>query len=382
MNNVYSYLKWRGDLDLSASAFNEADSLILSIISYVNFDGIVPGVESEESITMKEASDKYWSIHENIEKHRTKSFAAKPPLLLKEASCSKRFGSIRICKYVNRIDVDKEKQFSATTFQLGDDSIYLAYRGTDGTIVGWKEDFNMSFIQEVPAQSEAVEYLEGISGPICRSIRIGGHSKGGNLAIYSSVKCSGQIRGRILAVHNFDGPGFTKEMLISNEYVEMLPRITSYLPQASIIGMLLEYAGDRKIIKSSESGGILQHDPFSWEVDAFGFPCLKELDKSSLLMDSIIKEWINRLDIQQREYFVDTLFGILADTGIERTSDFSRVSSDRTKAFLKSISSMPVEKREVFTDIMKLFFAETRNTFKKELKNNFRFLNRQRTRSI
>lgn len=372
IDNVFTYLKWRGDLSFSEAAFNEVDSLILSLISYVEFGGIVPEIDSEESITIKEAWERFWTVYKNTDSSYLTSFLSKPPILLKEAAKTKRFGEIRIGKYVNQIDTQKDKQFSASTFLVNDDSIYVAYRGTDATIVGWKEDFNMSFLSEVPAQSEAVQYLEKTAGQKKSYIRLGGHSKGGNLAIYSGIRCSREIRKRILSIHNFDGPGFRQDLLLSDEYLEMLPRISNYLPQASIIGMLLEHAGERKIVRSNYFGGILQHDAFSWEVGPGGFPYLKELDKSSLLMEGIIKEWINKLDMQQREYFVDILFGVLADIGIERITDFPKVSNAKLKAFVKSIGSLPVETREIFAKTIKLFFNETRKAVRKEIKESLR----------
>ncbi|NLT95382.1 MAG: DUF2974 domain-containing protein [Clostridia bacterium] len=372
IDNVFTYLKWRGDLSFFEAAFNEGDSLILSLISYVEFDGIVPGVNSEESITIKEASERFLSVYKDADSLTLTSFMSKTIILLKEAAKTKRFGEIRIGKYVNQIDTRKDKQFSASTFRLDDDNIYVAYRGTDATMVGWKEDFNMSFLPEIPAQSEAVQYLEKAAGQNHSYIRLGGHSKGGNLAIYSGVRCSGEIRKRILSIHNFDGPGFTKDLLLCKEYREMLPRISNYLPQASIIGMLLEHAGERKIVRSNHFGGILQHDAFSWEVGPTGFSYLKELDKSSLLMEGIIKEWINKLDMQQREYFVDILFGVLADIGIEKVTDFPKISNARLRAFVKSIGSLPVETREVLAKTIKLFFDETRKAVRKEIQERLR----------
>lgn len=173
-------------------------------------------------------------------------------------------------------------------------------------------------------------------------------------------------------IYIFADPGFRKDLLLSDEYMEMLPRITNYLPQASIIGMLLEHAGERKIVRSNHFGGLLQHDAFSWEVGALGFPYLKELDKSSLLMEGIIKEWINKLDMKQREYFVDILFGILADMGIERITDLPKVSNEKIVTFIKSMGSLPVETKEIFAKAIKLFFAETRIAIRKEIKDNFR----------
>lgn len=369
MDNIYSYLNWRGDLPFSASAFNEVDSLILASLSYVKFDEIVPGIESEDSITLTEVNERYWELHENIENTKEAPFFQKVPLLMREVSKTVRYRDIRIGKYINHIDAQKQKQFSAVTFLLQDYSIYIAYRGTDTTIVGWKEDFNMSFTPEVPAQSEAVKYLEKVFNWTIGGIRIGGHSKGGNLAIYAGVKCRSHIRKKILSVHNFDGPGFTKEFLSTDEYKEMFTRIISYLPKASIIGMLLEHSCDRKIVNSNERIGIYQHDPLTWEVNSTGFSCLNELDKSSLIMDGIVKEWVNKLDYEQRKCFVDALFSIPENAGVERTSELSTVSSEKIKAFFKSISSMSKENRAVLTRTFVKFLRESSKAIKKEIVN-------------
>lgn len=377
MDNINTYLKWRGDLSLPASAFNEADSLILSLISYVDFDGIVPGVGSEESITLKEASDIYWSKAGHDEPDMT-GFLKKTALLFKEAAETKRFGSIRVCKYVNRIDLLEQEQFSATTFQLDDDSFYLAFRGTDTNIIGWKEDFNMSFIKEVPAQLDAARYLKDTFSRKYHRILLGGHSKGGNLSIYASIKCVKNIRDKIVSVHNFDGPGFSKEIVESAEYAEMLPRITNFLPRASIIGMLMENAGRKIIVKSSHWGGISQHDAFSWEVCSQGFSCLNEMDKSSLVMDKIIKSWVSKLDLEQRESFVDTLFGLLEHIGIERTTELRRLSNERIRSFIRSIASMPEERRQALAKFMKMFLVESSSAVKRELKDSIRLKQNQR----
>jgi hypothetical protein len=366
MENIYDYLRWRGDLSFENSTFLEVDSLILTLISYVNFDGIVPGVDSEDSITIKEASELYWKNRkENSSRH--KSFLMRTPDLLREAANTIRFAKIRIGKYVNYVDTKRQIQFAAMTFLLEDDCAFIAFRGTDHTILGWKEDFNMGFMPEVPAQYEAVNYLENTYNGAYKQIRTGGHSKGGNLAIYASIKCKKRIRDNITEVYNFDGPGFTKELIISEQFKEMLPRIKNYIPQASVVGIIMEHGGQTNIIESSQSG-MMQHDAFSWGVIGPAFSYIKELDKRSIILDGIMKEWIFKMETEQREGFVNAIFGILDQTGIETTSDLLRIRGDKLISFIKSINSKPEEQKKALSKSIKMFISESNTAIRKELK--------------
>lgn len=362
MDDIYAYFHWRGDLLFSEAPFNEVDSLILTLISYVDFDGII----HDKKISLKTAADLYWGNQESDKKNKEFLFLKKVPYLLKAASGTRRFSNLSIGSYVNLIDYDSQKQFSAITF-YDKTFAYVAYRGTDATVIGWKEDFNMSFLAQIPAQSEAVRYLNHMDDGQIAAIRVGGHSKGGNLAIYASMKCQSQTRDKILSVHNFDGPGFSSEIIHSVDYHEIMPRITEYIPRASIIGLLFEHAAERKIIKSNATGGFLQHDSFSWEVAPTEFAVVAELDKSSLVLDNILKEWISKLDTEKRECFVDALYDILNHIGIVRVGDFIQFSNRRMITFLRCIHNMPLQSKSIIYKSISRFIIESANVLKKEV---------------
>ncbi len=209
MKTVIDYLKEYGEYTFEEKPLNDVDSLILSQFSYINFDGLVHGAaDKEQMVTMKELIDSADYEHLYADERYRKDNTA----LFQTMYHSRRFQSIRIGYYVNRVDLDKETQFSAVTIRLSDGKFYMAFRGTDESIVGWKEDFNLAFSKPVPGQIMSVEYLEQAAGMTDGGFYVGGHSKGGNLAVYSAMNCKKEVRDRIITIFDHDGPGFRAEV--------------------------------------------------------------------------------------------------------------------------------------------------------------------------
>lgn len=256
MSNIFDYIKWR-DIEFEKVEFNEVDNLILSRVSYFPFDKLI---SKDEKITLKQAYEKLKEINNDLRFLQKEDMDFFPVL-----ANSKRFGNIILSNYINKVEREKEKQFSAITITLPNELMYIAYRGTDNTIVGWKEDFNMSFQDFVPSQIDAVKYIEDVAKNSKNKLIIGGHSKGGNLAVYAATYCNKEIKDRILAVYNNDGPGFQENITNSKEYKEIISKIHTYLPQTSIIGRLLNHKEKCIIIKSTQKG-IMQHDLYTWQV--------------------------------------------------------------------------------------------------------------------
>ena len=232
MANVFDYLDWRGDLSFSQSPFCEIDALILSLISYVDFDGIVPSGERDRSMSLLDAARAY------VREHRGKPMYVGlivPPevvSLMAKAAKSKRFGALRVCAYENRVEDEPQMQFCAMTYTDAEGVNMVAFRGTDDSLIGWKENLNMSFRAPVPAQLRAVEYLEERMATMTGDFILCGHSKGGNLAVYSAVMCDAALKNRILSVYSNDGPGFTKEFISDTAYLDMRPKLRTLVPQS------------------------------------------------------------------------------------------------------------------------------------------------------
>jgi hypothetical protein len=323
MANLLDYLMWRGDLSFAQAPFNQVDAVILSQLSYFPFDGIVQGIESKEGVLLGTAMKTL--INEIDKKHRRdeqkKSIMMFPDdeILVRALLISKRYKNCKLRGYVNLIDTEKEIQFSAVCFTARNLS-YITYRGTDMTIVGWKEDFSMCFNDVVPAQLEAVKYLEVMSRQIKGPLRTGGHSKGGNLAVYAASQCREKIRGRITHIYAHDSPGFQRRIIESDGFIKIKNKINSFVPQSSVVGMLLEHGNDYSVIRSNQIG-LLQHYLYSWEVTHNDLVYVNKISYASRFMDKTLNDWINGLDAKSREQFFDALFNILNATNAKSLTE-------------------------------------------------------------
>ena len=331
-NNILDYIMWRGDLSFAKSPVNEVDNLILCRLSYLPMDGIV-SESFQESITVAEAADLFFADAGQSERLKKSFVIQKEDIpLFRALADSERFGALRLSGYANQIDYDTEKQFSCITIELAKDSYFLAFRGTDDTLVGWKEDFNMTFLPVVPAQLDAVRYLEAAAASLTGMLQLGGHSKGGNLAAYASVCCRDDLKPRIAAVYLNDSPGFQAGMLADERYRQIRDRLHVYVPQSSVVGMMLEHEEDYIVVQSTQHG-LFQHDLYTWNVMCTGFVYLETVTSGSHFLDRTLKEWILQLDADEREFFINTLFEILSATN-------ARTLPEMTEGWLKKAGAV------------------------------------------
>lgn len=352
MGTIMDYLDWRGDITLKQSPFNEVDNLILAQMSYVELEGIVPEMGSTSYITVREAARRYFQHHAREEMEESKSFVRYAPLILEKMGKSVRFGNARLCNYVNRIDLKEQKQFAAIHVVLSDKTTYIAFRGTDDTLIGWQEDFNMSY-RTVPAQDDAVKYVNSTAKGLFTKFRLGGHSKGGNLAVYAGVHCHNSIRKKIIDIYNNDGPGFITEVLQNPNYEKTLEKVHTYIPETSVIGMLLEHAGQHTVVGSTEKG-LMQHDPMSWEVLGTHFIYKESISNESVIIDEIITGWLGTLDDEAKEEFVVSMFGMLEATGARNLSDIIEGGIKSLIAMLKTSKNLTDNTRTAINKLIKL----------------------------
>lgn len=348
MGNIMDYISWRGDLTFAQSPFNEVDNLILACFSYVNLDRI-PAVTRQKGIELKKLVKEFKKLHTIKELEANKSFIRLAPFMMFEMAESVRFGNCVIRNYVNEIVTEAEQQFSAVEIVLDDGTSYISFRGTDDTIIGWKEDFNLS-TGVVPAQERAVEYMQRISDKASGMLRVGGHSKGGNLAIYGSVMCK-SVHDKILEIYSNDGPGFSKEFQESPETAEMMPKIIRIIPEYSIIGTLLEHE-KQPIIVASTSRGLLQHDGFSWEVQGPGLVRRDSLNKTALRFIEILHKWIDGMDMEQKRLLIEDLFATLQASGYENLSEVQSGGLKSLAAMVKRLDKFAPESRGMMQELL------------------------------
>lgn len=324
MGTIIDYLKEYGDYTFSEKPLNEVDSLILSQFAYLKFDGIVPEVGEAPAVTIG-----YLDGHQNRDKLFADERYREPNTeLFEEMLHSARFGTLRIKEYVNLIETEQETQFSAVTYILDDQTVYVAYRGTDESIVGWKEDFNLAFSEPVLGQLRSVEYLNETAERFDGRFYVGGHSKGGNFAVYAAMNCKKEIQNGIIKIYNHDGPGFRPEVRRDGHYEEIAERVVKIIPHSSLVGMLLESHAEGYTVVESKSFGLLQHNPYTWLVKEDAFVRVKDIYRSRKFMDEALNAWILSMDDAQIRSFVDTLYEVVsasqAVTLIDFTADWKK----------------------------------------------------------
>lgn len=349
MANLFDYLNWRGDIPFSQCPVNPVDALIFSTLAYIQFgtpitdDPLCP-------VFLHNAVDAFFTIPEPEKKVRVKRDLE----LLLAAAESPRFRDVGLCFYRDEFIHEEETQFAAMTFLLEDGSAFLAYRGTDYSLAGWKEDFNMSFLETVPAQRKAVTYAGDFCGHFSGPVYFGGHSKGGNLAVFAAAKCGEAIQRRIRTVYNLDGPGFGAYLMGDPGYLAMVPRIETYIPQSSIIGMLLEHEEPFTVIRSRQVS-LLQHDPYSWELMAGNFLEASDLSPDNKFLDRTIKSWLAGMTNEDRGSFVDTVYELLSTGGAKKTYHLLRPQNIRT--VIRTINSDDNIRRLLATELAELVQA-------------------------
>lgn len=324
---ILTYLKEYGGIPLRELPLNDVDSLILCQLSYLKFDGMVPDVNRNlPSVELRRVAEdpdreKLFSDVRYEKANRE---------LFQSLTESERFGRLRLNYYINLIEKERETQFSAVTFFLEDGTVYVAFRGTDENIVGWKEDCNMAFLCPVPAQRCSVRYLNMSAGRFPGKFVVGGHSKGGNLAVYSAMNCLGEVQDRIGKIYSMDGPGFRSEVLEECGYERIEERVVKLLPHSSLVGMLFEQDIRYRVVES-RSVGLLQHDPYSWIVRGDHFVEARDLYEGRKFVDNTINEWLFSLEKDQIQAFVEALFKILEATETDNLID---MNSDKKKSLL------------------------------------------------
>ncbi len=337
MSNILDYLAWRGDLSFYQDPFNSIDALILSCLSYVNFTGVVPS-KGEGLITIEEASEKFFTIHSPEELAQDKSFIRFAPDLLRAMAKTDRFKNSYVLNFADDTDISRGIQFAAVEIDLSDGTSFISFRGTDDTVVGWKEDFNLSFMT-VPSEMEAVRYLRSVTAGRQDKISMGGHSKGGHLAVFAATTAEPEIAARIDHVYSFDGPGFNHEAMEAEMFRNVQPRITKVIPETSIIGRLLENSTEPIVVKSSELG-IMQHDPLSWQIEGKEFETCMSTDKISDTFDETMTIWLGDMTFEDRKVFVDELFSVFEASGCEYLSTMSKVGIKGTRAMIERMGQI------------------------------------------
>ncbi|MCM1145499.1 MAG: DUF2974 domain-containing protein [Blautia sp.] len=365
MGTMMDYIKEYGGYTFMEKPIGEVDSLIFAQLSYLKFDGLVPEAGTGGSMvtleTLRERED-YDNLYAD-ERYREQNTA----LYLAMAD-SRRFKTLKLGSYVNKIELDKETQFSAVTLQMEDGAFYIAYRGTDETIVGWKEDLNLAFSEPVPGQVMSVEYLNQVAQDITTPFYMGGHSKGGNLAIYAAMNCKKEIQDKIKIIFNHDGPGFRPEVKEKCGYCAIEDRVYRTVPHSSLVGMILYAEGSYRVVESKNIG-LTQHDPYSWLVEKDAFRVVKRVYSHNLLMDTALNDWILSLSQEQMHIFVDTLYEVVLASESDNLIDFTANWKKSIQGILEAVKNVDAENLQIMGDMLKKLFEMLSQHIKEDRQN-------------
>ena len=335
------YLAWRGDVPLKLSPWNEIDGLLIATISYLDFNG--------------GRDPKGWTLEEMaridlLQEGTTNSFIGRKKAFQAMAA-GDRFRTCRLHHAIALTDPDIGMQFSALCLDLPDGTTCVAFRGTDNTVIGWREDFDMAYTTRVPAQEAAILYLSRAAALSKRPLRLVGHSKGGNLAVYAATYTKKSVQNRIESIWSFDGPGMNRETSQTEEYLRIKEKIHSFIPQTSIIGLLMDYYEPYTVVRSTASG-ISQHDPMTWKVYGPRFETLPAVDQTAIVVRDTLHEWLQNSTPEQRAAFVDALFGMVETTKATRMSE---LTGEKLRSMLTMVGNrkeVDPETRRVFTRLM------------------------------
>lgn len=344
MATLIDYILWRGDLTFEERPFNEVDNLILAELIYFDFDWI-PELSDGRPGTLSFVYQRY----QELGLVRTNRVNDPVPLMAVCAAC-RRYKDVYIQDFVNTVDPERQIQFAAGTFVLPNGEVYVSYRGTDNTIVGWREDCNLSYMSATPAQAESVRYLNSAIRSFGRSVRVGGHSKGGNLAVYAAGYC--EQPDLVQEVYSNDGPGFNQLIAEDAGFRDVLPKVRLIIPEGSMIGIILSNPTEKEIVKSCAEGA-MQHNPMTWEVECDHFVLADQQSSASIMLDMTLKKWLDSMDLEERKLFFSSVFDVLEASGAHTLADMRANPLLYYNAVVKAAAAQKPDVKDVFLDTVK-----------------------------
>ena len=367
MKNMLDYIKEFGHVSFEERAFSEIDALVLTELEYLPLEKVVPSDENGENfVTVKE-------IAEYMQEHKQELFDENPMMITEERHevsqvivDAPRFQSLKFFGVVSVWDKDTTKQFAAVTVEVEPSVRLVVFRGTDETLIGWKEDFLMTYSPLVAAQTDAKEYLAKQASLWGGDLMISGHSKGGNLAIYAAATQEEDVQLRIVDIFCFDSPGLYRSVLETKGYQNIVPLAMRYIPQDSLVGLMLESEVPYVIVKSNATGA-MQHSAMTWEIEDGQFIKMEKLTKNSQLNDQTFKKWTESVSDEELELFWNVFFELLFNAGIDTVNDLYGQFMHYVQEFLKAAGEMDEEKRELLTRIALLLVSTRFEVWKDSL---------------
>ena len=351
---MFHYLRKQGHLRFLDAPPTEADLLIFATMAYCPMERLGGnGYGWPLSLTGS-------VLYPKAARYDETEMMRKRRHLWMAATQTIRFGECKFGGFRAHFSPEKQQQFAACAFRIAPQTGVIAFRGTDSTLVGWKEDLNLSFESPVPAQQDAARFLNDMLA-LYTQVYVVGHSKGGNLALYAAARCNPALQSRIVHVINFDGPGLDEQTRTSPGYAALEGRITTYVPSEGIVGMLMN-GGQPYTVIASEGSGLQQHNTFLWKLS--GGQLVKEdgLTQQSRYASDTLRTFLSSLSIAQRRHVVDALYSILTATGAKKIGQIplgALMNLDRV--LLATAGLTPQQHKALLGAVLKLLGAGASN---------------------
>ena len=345
MANIFDYLT-----DVQYDSFydlplNELDILAFTELTYLPFDNL-----------LEQPVNRLSDVATRVPRETNMLTNKERLQLLDQLSQHKRFKNSKLSNFVNEVDTEQQKQFAAMTYRLDLDTYLIVFRGTDDSIIGWKEDFHMTYMKEIPAQKHALEYLEEFfTQHPKQKVIVAGHSKGGNLAVYAASQIQPELQEKVSAVYTYDAPGLQAHLTETTGYQDVIPKIHRFVPQGSVIGMMLEVPDTPIVVKSTALGGIAQHSTFSWQTEDNHFVQLEAISSESLQIKDTLKEWVDSVPDEELELCFDLFFGTILESGISSINELSSKNAiDHVRQLVSQAQSLEPEQIEILKNLTQL----------------------------
>lgn len=345
MSNIFDYLT-----DVQYDSFydlplNELDILAFTELTYLPFDNL-----------LEQPVNRLSDVATRVPRETNMLTNKERLQLLDQLSQHKRFKNSKLSNFVNEVDTEQQKQFAAMTYRLDLDTYLIVFRGTDDSIIGWKEDFHMTYMKEIPAQKHALEYLEEFfTQHPKQKVIVAGHSKGGNLAVYAASQIQPELQEKVSAVYTYDAPGLQAHLTETTGYQDVIPKIHRFVPQGSVIGMMLEVPDTPIVVKSTALGGIAQHSTFSWQTEDNHFVQLESISSESLQIKDTLKEWVDSVPDEELELYFDLFFGTILESGISSINELSSKNAiDHVRQLVSQAQTLEPEQVEILKNLTQL----------------------------
>lgn len=392
MGNIIDYAR-EEQRSFEELPFNEVDALILAQLAYEDIPRLVPALDDERNmygtfrgrmhhfpmdrhnlrqsakallrapfsaITLKQMDEVLHDGADSACQHQVHAANFTDPAIMhsfvRTVAANSRFSGLRVGAFAERFDTDEQTQTAALTFLLPDGTLVLSFRGTDDSLVGWKEDFNMAFQYPVPAQRMAADYICAVAKLWPGDMILTGHSKGGNSAVYAALNAPAKIRKRITAVYSLDGPGFPEHVVTSEPYLSTVSKVHKIVPDSSIIGMVLETPEPCVVVKA-DCEGLMQHFAFAWQVDGDAFVRVDDIAPSSHEFNSSFNRWMTSLSREEREHAVDALFQVIHASGATTFSGLIASMPLSLPSMIGAIVGLTPDERKHLMEAMRMLAA-------------------------